>query len=64
MNEKAPTKMTRSFDILVAGEINPDLILTGDVAPIFGQFEKLIDSASLAIGSSSAIFACAAAKLS
>ncbi len=55
--------MTRSFDILVAGEINPDLILTGDVAPIFGQFEKLIDSASLAIGSSSAIFACAAARL-
>ncbi len=51
-----------SFDILVAGEINPDLILTGDVEPVFGQVEKLVD-ATLSIGSSSAIFACGAARL-
>ena len=51
------------FDILVAGEINPDLILTGDVNPEFDQVEKLVDSASLTIGSSSAIFACGAARL-
>lgn len=51
------------FDILVAGEINPDLILTGDVIPEFGQVEKLVDSAALTIGSSSAIFACGAARL-
>ncbi len=51
------------FDILVVGEINPDLILTGDVAPEFGQVEKLVDSAMLTIGSSSAIFACGAARL-
>lgn len=51
------------FDILVAGEINPDLILTGDVEPEFGQVEKIVDSARLAIGSSSAIFACGAARL-
>lgn len=51
------------FDILVAGEINPDLILTGDVMPEFGQVEKLVDSAALTIGSSSAIFACGAARL-
>ena len=51
------------FDILVAGEINPDLILTGDVKPEFGQVEKLVDSARLTIGSSSAIFACGAARL-
>lgn len=51
------------FDILVAGEINPDLILTGDVNPEFGQVEKLVDSASLTVGSSSAIFACGAARL-
>jgi sugar/nucleoside kinase (ribokinase family) len=51
------------YDILVAGEINPDLILTGDVVPEFGQVEKLVDSASLTIGSSSAIFACGAARL-
>ncbi len=51
------------FDILVAGEINPDLILTGDVKPEFDQVEKLVDSATLAIGSSSAIFSCGAARL-
>src|SRR5215207_11610359 len=53
----------RQFDILVAGEINPDLLLTGDVAPEFGQVEKLVDTAALTIGSSSAIFACGAARL-
>lgn len=52
-----------SFDLLVAGEINPDLILTGDVTPEFGQVEKLAESAALTIGSSSAIFACGAARL-
>ena len=51
------------FDILVAGEINPDLILTGDVKPEFDQVEKLVDSANLTVGSSSAIFACGAARL-
>jgi sugar/nucleoside kinase (ribokinase family) len=51
------------FDILVAGEINPDLILSGDVVPAFSQTEKLVDSAVLTIGSSSAIFACGAARL-
>jgi sugar/nucleoside kinase (ribokinase family) len=51
------------FDILVAGEINPDLILAGDVSPAFNQAEKLVDSAALTIGSSSAIFACGAARL-
>jgi sugar/nucleoside kinase (ribokinase family) len=55
--------MSSPFDILVAGEINPDLILAGDVIPEFGQVEKLVDSATLAIGSSSAIFACGAARL-
>ena len=55
--------MNPMFDILVAGEINPDLILTGDVNPEFGQVEKLVDSAALTIGSSSAIFACGAARL-
>jgi sugar/nucleoside kinase (ribokinase family) len=55
--------MPRSFDILVAGEINPDLILSGNVVPEFGQVEKIVDKATLAIGSSSAIFACGAARL-
>jgi sugar/nucleoside kinase (ribokinase family) len=51
------------FDILVAGEINPDLILTGNVTPVFGQVERLMDSATLTVGSSSTIFACGAARL-
>jgi len=51
------------FDILVAGEINPDLILSGNVIPEFNQVEKLVDLAALTIGSSSAIFACGAARL-
>ncbi|MCI0521117.1 MAG: carbohydrate kinase family protein [Chloroflexi bacterium] len=53
----------KPFDLLVAGEINPDLILTGDVIPAFNQVEKLVDSATLTIGSSSVIFACGAARL-
>lgn len=53
----------RDLDVLVIGELNCDLILRGDVAPVFGQVEKLIDVADLTIGSSSAIFACGAARL-
>lgn len=55
--------MDKQYDLLVAGEINPDLILTGQVEPEFGQVEKLMDSSRLTIGSSSAIFACGAARL-
>ncbi len=52
------------FDLLVIGEINPDLILQGqDVTPAFGQAEKLVENAALTIGSSSVIFACGAARL-
>ncbi len=52
------------FDLLVIGEINPDLILRGaDVVPAFGQAEKLVDAAALTIGSSSVIMACGAARL-
>jgi sugar/nucleoside kinase (ribokinase family) len=51
------------FDLLIPGEINPDLILSGDVEPRFGQAEKLVDSATLTVGSSSVITACGAARL-
>lgn len=53
----------KPYDLLVAGEINPDLILSGDVEPVFGQVEKLVESAALTLGSSSVIFACGAARL-
>jgi sugar/nucleoside kinase (ribokinase family) len=56
-------KDSRRYDVVVIGELNPDLILSGDVVPEFGQVEKLIDTATLTIGSSSAIFACGAARL-
>jgi len=55
--------MTKEYDLLVVGEINPDLILDGDVLPEFGQVEKIVDQAKLTIGSSSAIFAAGAARL-
>jgi sugar/nucleoside kinase (ribokinase family) len=55
--------MSQDFDVFVIGELNADLILRGDVTPAFGQVEKIIDDATLTIGSSSAIFACGAARL-
>jgi sugar/nucleoside kinase (ribokinase family) len=55
--------MTHDFDVLVAGELNADLILRGDVTPAFGQVEKLVDDAALTLGSSSAICACGLARL-
>ena len=52
------------YDLLVIGEINPDIILRGaDVTPAFGQVEKMVDAADLTIGSSSVITACGAARL-
>ncbi len=51
------------FDVLVLGEINVDLILSADeITPVFGQ-ELLVDDMTLAMGSSSVIFACGAARL-
>jgi sugar/nucleoside kinase (ribokinase family) len=54
----------KKFDLLVAGEINPDLILTDpNLEPQFGQAEILVKDAALTAGSSSVIFACGAARL-
>lgn len=56
--------MPKRFDLVVAGEINPDLILELPAAEVhFDQQEVLIERARLTIGSSSAIFACGAARL-
>jgi sugar/nucleoside kinase (ribokinase family) len=52
------------YDILVVGDLNVDLVLGGDdLAPRFGQVEKLAEDAVLAPGGSSAIFACGASRL-
>ncbi|MCS7247724.1 MAG: sugar kinase [Anaerolineales bacterium] len=54
----------RNIDILVPGEINPDLILNDpNLEPRFGQREVLVQDFEMTIGSSSAIFACGAARL-
>lgn len=44
-------------DVLVVGDLNPDLVLTGDVVPRFGQAEQLLDAADLVVGGSAAITA-------
>ena len=56
--------LERKYDLIVAGEINPDLILTDPhLEPRFGQAEILVKDAALTPGSSSVIFACGAARL-
>ncbi|WP_210724002.1 carbohydrate kinase family protein [Leifsonia sp. PS1209] len=50
-------------DVLVVGDANPDLLLTGDTVPRFGQAEQLLDSADLLLGGSAAIVACGLARL-
>jgi ribokinase len=53
-----------TFDVVVLGELNADLVLTGpDVVPVFGQVERLVDAADLTLGSSGAIFAAGASRL-
>jgi len=50
-------------DVLVVGDANPDLILSGDVIPRFGQVEQLLDGADLVIGGSGGILAHGLARL-
>ncbi|ERK69973.1 hypothetical protein N136_03687, partial [Leifsonia aquatica ATCC 14665] len=52
-----------AVDVLVVGDANPDLLLTGDTVPRFGQAEQLLDSAELLLGGSAAIVACGLARL-
>ena len=53
-----------ALDLLVLGDCNPDLVLSGgDVVPAFGQVERIVDEARLVIGGSGAIAACGAARL-
>ena len=58
------TKADRDVDILVVGEINPDIVVSDpDPAPVFGEVERVVRSIRMTVGSSSAIFACGAARL-
>jgi sugar/nucleoside kinase (ribokinase family) len=54
----------RDVDILVVGEINPDIVVADpDPVPVFGEVERIVRSITMTVGSSSAIFACGAARL-
>lgn len=54
--------MTAEADLLVLAELNPDvLVAAGDTDVRFGQVEQLVDLATITLGSSGAITACAAA---
>ncbi|MFN8079350.1 MAG: carbohydrate kinase family protein [Kineosporiaceae bacterium] len=52
-----------TLDVLVLGDLNPDLLLTGDVVPRFGQAEQLLTRADVLIGGSGAITAHGLARL-
>ncbi len=54
----------RDVDVLVVGEINPDIVVSDpDPVPVFGDVERLVGSIRMTVGSSSAIVACGAARL-
>ncbi|MCC2266212.1 carbohydrate kinase family protein [Streptomyces sp. CT1-17] len=56
--------MPHSFDLLVVGDANPDVVLGPLDAPLaFGQREQLVPDGALTLGGSAAIMACGAARL-
>lgn len=57
MTKQAP------YDVIVAGELNVDLVVKGDVEPEFDQVEKLVEDMTLSPGGSACIFAASAAKM-
>jgi sugar/nucleoside kinase (ribokinase family) len=58
------TTVERDIDLLVVGEINPDIVIADrDPVPVFGEVERIVESIRMTVGSSSAIVACGAARL-
>jgi sugar/nucleoside kinase (ribokinase family) len=56
--------MPATFDLLVIGDANPDVILGPLDSPLaFGQREQLVGTGLLTLGGSAAIMACGAARL-
>jgi sugar/nucleoside kinase (ribokinase family) len=52
------------FDLLVLGDINPDIMVSaGELAGAFGQREQIVDHGRLVLGGSASITAVAAARL-
>jgi len=56
--------VARRLDLLVAGDLNPDVVLAGVPAELgVGQRERLVSNAVLTVGGSAGIVACGAARL-
>jgi len=56
--------MSPSFDLLVIGDANPDVVIHGAPAALaYGQAEQLAEGCALTVGGSAGIMACAAARL-
>ncbi|GAB2820248.1 carbohydrate kinase family protein [Streptomyces daliensis] len=56
--------MPHTFDLLVIGDANPDVVLGPLHEPLaFGQREQLVSTGMLTLGGSAAITACGAARL-
>jgi sugar/nucleoside kinase (ribokinase family) len=52
------------FDLVVVGDCNADLLVSGgDVVPVFGQQERLVSQSHVTIGGSGGICAAGAARL-
>ena len=54
----------RLLDLLVVGDANPDIVLSGVPQVIaYAQVEQLVETGTLTVGGSAAILACGAARL-
>jgi sugar/nucleoside kinase (ribokinase family) len=59
-----PSATDRAVDLLVVGDVNPDVVLSGVPRTItYAQVEQLVDTGTLTVGGSAAILACGAARL-
>ena len=59
-----PAAADRAVDLLVVGDVNPDVVLSGVPGSItYAQTEQLVDTGTLTVGGSAAIMACGAARL-
>ena len=56
--------MSLAFDLLVIGDVNPDVVVHGAPAALaYGQAEQLAEGGALTVGGSAGIMACAATRL-
>jgi sugar/nucleoside kinase (ribokinase family) len=56
--------MSAALDLLVIGDVNPDVVIHGAPAALaYGQAEQLAEGGVLTVGGSAGITACAAARL-